>query len=203
MNDRDHLLQQLSLYKPIDNDDTATLNQFIDFVRSEKNCFQRQNEHGHITASAWTIAVEQNSVLLIHHRKLGKWLQPGGHADGDSNLRAVAQRELHEETGIFEISSRSCQGECEIFDIDIHLIPATEIVPTKTELSHFHYDVRFLFHTSLSHNINTNSESTAVTWVKLEDLESYTNEHSLHRMRKKYYNYLNSRENLSPSLDNF
>src|SRR6187551_2058799 len=83
-------------------------------------CFHRDHLPGHITGSAWIVDEKKEFVLLTHHAKLNRWLQPGGHADGDENVSGVALREAEEETGIKNFTLLN-QG---IFDIDIHTIPA-------------------------------------------------------------------------------
>src|SRR6188768_103653 len=88
-------------------------------------CFHRDHFPGHITGSAWIIDTTKQFVLLTHHAKLNRWLQPGGHADGDENVMGVARREAIEETGVenFNLLHES------IFDIDIHAIPARKDFP--------------------------------------------------------------------------
>ena len=73
---------------------------FIDFVESHDDCFERLLQVGHVTASAWVLNPDASKTLLTHHRKLNKWLQLGGHADGDTNVLNVATREVMEESGI-------------------------------------------------------------------------------------------------------
>lgn len=93
-------------------------------------------EPGHFTASAFVLSPDETSLLLIHHRKLGLWLQPGGHVEPDDvSLLQAARREVREEIGLEELSLvESC------FDLDIHSIPAHAESP-----SHLHFDVRALF----------------------------------------------------------
>jgi 8-oxo-dGTP pyrophosphatase MutT (NUDIX family) len=112
-------------------------------------------------------------VLLLHHRKLGRWIQLGGHADGDFDLCAVALREAREESGLLDIVPLSL----EIFDIDIHEIPVWKDVP-----AHLHFDVRFLFKADDRKAPIANEESHAVGWIPLTDLRSYTDEDSVLRM---------------------
>lgn len=110
------------------------------------------------------------------HAKLGKWVQPGGHADGEKNLFLAAKRELEEETGI---EALPVLGD-DIFDIDIHTIPSV-----GGEGTHKHYDVRFLFAAHERLPLRVSDESIDVKWVDLNDLEQYTQEESILRMRRK------------------
>lgn len=153
------------------------------FVQSVPNCFERSSWMGHITGSAWVLNAKESAVVLLHHRKLGMWLQPGGHADGDPDIRGVAQREVQEETGL---SAPKLRFD-EIFDVDIHPIPAR---PRKNEQRaegvHFHYDVRWVFQVSEGEELISNPESHSVAWVPLDEISKYTQEKSILRMLSKW-----------------
>lgn len=138
--------------------------------------FQRDHLPGHITGSAWIVDEAKRHVLLTHHAKLNRWLQPGGHADGDENVRRVALREAEEETGLHDFTSI---GE-RIFDIDIHTIPARHDFP-----EHEHYDVRFLLVASRHMPLVITAESHDLRWIPLTDLARYSNEPSILRMHAK------------------
>ncbi|HAK50535.1 MAG TPA: nucleoside triphosphate hydrolase [Gammaproteobacteria bacterium] len=119
--------------------------------------------------------------MLTHHRKLDRWLQPGGHADGQSDVLAVAMREAEEESGLWEIEPVSDS----LFDIDIHLIPAR-----GNEAEHFHYDCRFLLRSVGSDQYTVSEESDDLAWILLSDMASYTSEVSITRMVDKVRSYL-------------
>lgn len=96
---------------------------------------------GHLTASGWVLdrTRTRTHTALIYHRKLNRWLQPGGHVeDVNATWRATAQREATEETGLVNFISQRYSGR--LFDVDVHAIPAR-----NDELAHVHYDLRFLF----------------------------------------------------------
>lgn len=148
---------------------------FRGFVVSEPRCFENDCWAGHITGSAWVLSMDASHALLVLHRKLGKWLQPGGHSDGDPDTRAVAMREAKEETGMAaELRSP------EIFDLDIHEIPARGEQP-----AHLHLDVRFALCADMSETPVSNHESQDIAWVPLDDIERYTSEQSILRMVRK------------------
>ncbi|MEQ8303869.1 MAG: NUDIX hydrolase [Cyclobacteriaceae bacterium] len=131
---------------------------------------------GHLTGSAWVLNQNFTKVLMLHHAKLNKWLQPGGHADGEENLCNIALRELQEETGL-----RGAQLISEsIFDLDIHPIPQRGSMP-----GHDHYDVRFAFLASDEEHLIINHESNDMQWVALDSLEAYNAERSVLRMKDK------------------
>ena len=131
----------------------------------------RRERPGHFTASALVVAAELDRVLLLRHAKLKIWVQPGGHADGNANLLAVALSEATEETGIdgLRIWPRA-------IDLDIH-----EVAPPKED-AHLHYDVRFLVLAPRSPVLNANHESTAQRWVSPDDLASLGVDKGLQRL---------------------
>jgi 8-oxo-dGTP pyrophosphatase MutT (NUDIX family) len=126
-----------------------------------ENAFERSLALGHFTASAWILNEDRSKVLLTHHAKLDRWLQLGGHADGEKNLLQVALKEAHEESGLQDIKILSDN----IFDIDIHIIPAN-----KKEEKHEHFDIRFLFESDENENLVLNHESNQLKWIPLEKI---------------------------------
>jgi len=171
------LLELLRRYRPNEAAEAACLARFTAFVESQPRCFERSLETGHVTGSAWIMSRDGSRVLLTHHRKLNIWVQPGGHADGDPDVAAVASREALDETGLTGLALR---GEG-IFDLDIHPIPARGDTP-----AHEHFDVRFAFQTTTSEDFKVSAESHALAWVALDELETNTREPSLLRMREKW-----------------
>src|SRR5687767_11824108 len=131
---RRKLLDLLARYQPSDDRERSSSSRLIAFVERSPRCFDRSLLEGHVTGSAWLLDDARERCLLTHHKKLGMWLQCGGHADGDPDVLQVALREAREESGIVGIEPLST----EIFDVDVHLIPAK-----GSEPEHFHYDVRF------------------------------------------------------------
>jgi 8-oxo-dGTP pyrophosphatase MutT (NUDIX family) len=126
------IINLLENYKTYNNTENITKNNFLYFIKNNSNCFERSNLKGHITASAWLLSPDHKQVLLTHHKKIGRWLQLGGHADGDSDIKKVALKEAHEESGIAQIKFFSE----EIFDIDIHYIAAHKNTP-----AHYHSEL--------------------------------------------------------------
>ncbi|MGY1409335.1 MULTISPECIES: NUDIX hydrolase [unclassified Luteimonas] len=116
--------------------------------------FVRDRLDGHFTASAWLVDRSRTRVLLTHHRKLGIWVQLGGHADGDRDLCAVALREAEEESGLAGL-----RVEPEVFDLDRHWIPEH-----KGVRGHWHYDVRYVVHAGEREDFVVSAESHALAW---------------------------------------
>ncbi len=146
------------------------------FVLENEDCFERSHRSGHITGSAWVVDLHRQKVLLTHHHRLNKWMQLGGHADGDPDILRVALREAREESGVQDIRSLSDS----IYDVDVHEIPARGIEP-----AHCHYDVRFLFEADADLPLSITPESKALAWVRLDDVAGLTNERSVLRMVEK------------------
>lgn len=174
---RRELLLKLERYAAATEAEREVQRRFRQFVESEPRCFLRSLSVGHVTASAWIVDPESGSVLLTHHRKLGRWLQIGGHADGKSDTLAVAQREVAEEAGLLAMDLKLP----EIFDLDIHEIPGRPDEP-----AHLHYDVRYLFTASASAKVRAQeSESLAVRWIAPREVEQLSPDASLLRMLHK------------------
>src|SRR5205814_10379951 len=131
------LLGELASYETTVQSELACLDRIREFLRRSPAPFSRANPEGHITASAVVTRPEDSAFLLVWHRKLGRWLQPGGHLEeGDASVFAAALREAREETGIEAFAHPI--GD-RILDVDVHPIPAYGPDP-----AHFHFDIRFL-----------------------------------------------------------
>lgn len=172
---RRNLLEQLNHYLHSHPEETSTVNRFVEFVQQNPRCFERDCWAGHVTGSAWLVDPSGDRLLLTHHKKLDMWLQLGGHSDGDPDTPAVALREAAEESGL-QVSIL----QPHIFDVDIHEIPAR-----KSDPAHYHFDVRYVV--AASHNeFVVSEESMALAWVEIDQLETYTTEESILRMREKW-----------------
>ena len=173
--EREFFLGRLNDYVCSTPQDAVFKIRFLELLHHE-DAFQRTHLPGHITGSAFIVSEDFKQTLLVHHVKLNKWLQPGGHADGDTNVTGVALREANEETGLQNLTLASP----EIFDLDIHTIPVRKDFP-----EHDHYDVRYLFKASTKEQIIVSEESHDVKWVKLSELEKFNSQVSVLRMRDK------------------
>lgn len=153
--------------------------QLLALVQRQPDRFaDRTLAEGHVTASAWILNENLTQTLLIHHGKLQKWFQPGGHIEPqDTSLWEAAKREAMEETGLTQLAA---WPNFEIFDIDIHAIPAGKELP-----EHLHYDIRFAFVAEAELLIPQLSEVSSVAWVALDDMKKYNNTDSITRMVNK------------------
>jgi len=132
------LAEALRRHRPRDTQEAGDLAEILAFVTRHANPFDRAIADGHLTGSALVLAEGGDRVLLLFHRKLGRWLQPGGHAEaGEADGEAVALREAREETGIEDL--RLHPSAPRPLDVDVHLIPARPREP-----AHKHLDLRYL-----------------------------------------------------------
>ncbi len=173
---RNQLRQLLQKYHPT-LEEKIYKTRMLKFLDKHSDAFERSLQIGHFTASAWLLSEDGSQALLMHHAKLNLWVQLGGHADGDTDLLAVAIKEAQEESGIMGIEPVSP----EIFDIDIHSIPAN----TK-EAAHEHFDVRFLLRVSSDEKVIPNKESKELRWIGKDKAELPTNQRSVVRLFEKW-----------------
>ena len=176
---REKLCDELLDYARRHPGQAACARSMMRFVADTPDCFYRTHASGHITSSAWLLSPDGNRALLTLHRKLGKWLQLGGHADGDTDTLHAAIREAQEESGISGIVPVST----EIFDVDIHRIP---MHPQTNEAEHWHYDVRYLLRAPHDH-FCISPESCALRWFTHTELlsPSFPVDESVRRLAKK------------------
>lgn len=149
--------------------------QILKFTKQHSEALHRTCLAGHLTGSAVVVDPSRGQTLLLHHTKLGIWVQPGGHADGEGDLGQVALREAEEETGL-----QNLQLVLPAIDVDIHRIPARGDEP-----EHLHHDVRFLILAEPGAVEATNHESTDARWVGLDDPEGLLQADELKRMVRR------------------
>ena len=150
---------------------------FARLLEDRADPFVRERLEGHFTASAWLVDRTGSRTLLTHHRKLGRWLQPGGHADGDRDLARVALREAQEESGLHGL-----RVEPAIFDLDRHWIPEHRGVPC-----HLHYDVRYVVRAGDDEDFLVGEESLALAWRGIQAVAADAGaDPSLRRMARRW-----------------
>jgi 8-oxo-dGTP pyrophosphatase MutT (NUDIX family) len=150
-----------------------TVERMLQLLQGGGDPFSRSSlEPGHFTASGFVLSPNGRRVLLVHHPKLARWLQPGGHVEpGDTDLAAAARREVIEETGV------ALRGDVRgILDVDVHAIPAR-----PKEGAHSHFDVRFVFVAS-DEALSVSPEVLDARWVELDGgVAALTDEESVLR----------------------
>lgn len=143
----------------IDTDAERHRTTILDFVDAHDDALHRSCRTGHLTGSALVVDAAGQRVVVLHHRKLDRWLQPGGHCDGDANLAAVALREASEETGMAGLRVLPVA-----VDLDVHQVAPPDDGP------HLHLDVRFLVQAPFGAEPEGNHESNEVRWATLDEL---------------------------------
>lgn len=167
------LIAELETYKPHNSTEQEHVARTIAFIQTHPhNWYDRHNLKGHVTASAWIVA--EDSVLLTHHRQLNQWFQLGGHCDEPDVVKS-AFREATEESGLKRLSYPEI-----LFDVDVHLIPERKGIP-----AHHHFDIRYRLGGDRSEPFTISYESNDLRWVPLAELEHYTQDASVLRMRDK------------------
>jgi 8-oxo-dGTP pyrophosphatase MutT (NUDIX family) len=162
--------------RPLGGEESKAVEETIAFIGAHPDCLFRTCLEGHLTGSAWIVSADRTRTLLTHHGKLGKWLQLGGHADGDPDLLAVALREAREESGL----SRLALVDTRLFDVDRHWIGGRGPEP-----GHWHHDLRFLIEADPAEPLQISPESKALAWVDIADVAGLNPEESMSRMVRK------------------
>lgn len=172
---RNHLRTFLSRYRPEDPAEEEHRRRMLELLSFPGDPFSRHHfDPGHFTASAFVLDGSRERVLALYHRKLGRWLQPGGHVEpSDPHLLAAALREAREEVGLARLNLVAEAPE--IFDLDVHPIPAFGADP-----AHAHFDVRFLFVTE-ELPMRPSPEGRAIQWVELDSAATLLSDASVLR----------------------
>ena len=172
-----HLLSLLNTHQPTDAKESAFKEAMLELLEAGPQGFSRDHfVPGHFTASAFVLSPEGDSLLLIFHGKLSRWLQPGGHIEpSDPDVLLAAQREVLEETGLSQVSAVG-PG---LFDIDIHEIPAR-----KSDPAHLHYDVRILLQAA-TREFKAGSDALDAKWVPLAEVNAVESDDSVMRAVQK------------------
>jgi 8-oxo-dGTP pyrophosphatase MutT (NUDIX family) len=160
MEDSVPLAAALQAYRQRWPGEAGSVDGFLALLDDAADPFVRERLAGHFTASAWLVDTQGVRVLLTHHRKLGLWLQLGGHADGDRDLQRAALKEAHEESGLPGLSI-----DDGIFDLDRHWIPGHGGVP-----AHWHYDVRYVVRAGSDEAFVVSEESHDLAWRSIAEL---------------------------------
>ena len=167
---------ELRGHRPADADEASDLEQMRRFVARHAEPFDRRIAEGHLTASALVLEPTGRRVLLLHHRKLKRWLQPGGHGEpGEREGARVALREAREETGIDSLALHPSAPRP--LDVDVHDIP-----PHGEDGGHQHLDLRYLVVAPAdAHPVCAEHEARDVRWFEWRELPALALDPGLER----------------------
>jgi 8-oxo-dGTP pyrophosphatase MutT (NUDIX family) len=168
----------LGSWTPPTADQARTRDRMLAFIDEHpQDAHLRSFAPGHLTASALVLDATGTKVLLTHHKKLGRWLQLGGHCDGDADLARVALREATEESGIEGLAI-----DPEPIDVDIHAIPAR-----KGEPEHLHLDTRFLVRAPAGAEARASEESNEIRWFDRSAASQIETDESVRRLLRMVF----------------
>lgn len=177
---RENLLALLGAHRPEDDKEREDQSRMLALARSLEEPFSRSQAAAHFTGSAVVVDAAGERVCMVHHGKLHRWLQPGGHSEaGDAGaMEATALREAREETGCrVRLHPRAPRP----LDVDVHRIPER-----KGEPAHDHLDVRYLVVAEnpevLAHDPN---ESAGAQWLSWDEALARADEAPLRRLLEK------------------
>jgi len=174
------LQQLLDQHQAADVDEARSLAEMRRLWPQLEQPFSRHQAIAHFTASAVVVDVGAGKVALLHHRKLRRWLQPGGHAEPDDGgfMHLTALREAREETGC---EVRLHEAMPTLLDVDVHLIPARSGEP-----AHHHLDLRFLMVAEEPRRLTVNvDESSAIAWFSFDEANALVDDEALRRLLAK------------------
>ena len=179
----DALDRQLAAHQPADEKEAGDVRLVRAFLAAHpEDAHLRKKLEGHLTGSAFVLDATLTQLLLLHHDRLDRWLQPGGHGEGELEPRAIACRELAEETGLGPADVTPFPDR-RILDVDVHRIPASA---KRAEPEHLHLDLRYGFIARAGSVVRVSAESRALEWVALDRLdETFAADPSVQRAARK------------------
>ncbi len=158
------LEEQLRAYRPWNGQEDRDRDAMFFALGTMPDCFTRDNEIAHFSASAWIVNGDQNKTLMVYHNLYRAWAWTGGHADGEKDLLAVALREAREETGVTAEPVTEDIFSLEILTVDGHEKKG-RYVP-----SHLHLNVTYLLRADEKAEIRPKAdENAAVRWFGLAE----------------------------------
>lgn len=155
-------------YQAFDEREEASRQAFLYYLQAfGDDIWTRDNLTGHLTASAWVVNPARNKVLMAFHNIFQSWAWLGGHADGDRNLLAVAQREVEEESGVKNLKVLSESPiEVDVSQVKSHIKRGRQVA------AHLHYNLTFLFEADENENlVEQPDENSGVKWVGFDEIE--------------------------------
>lgn len=162
---REQLTVSIENYQPRNEQESRDKEVILAFLASAPDAFERENSLAHMTASAWVVNRERTKVLMVYHNIYNSWSWTGGHADGETDLLAVAMREVTEETGVKNV----CPVTEEIYSLEALTVDGHE-KRGRYVSSHLHYNLTYLLEADESETPTAcEDENKGAAWFSLED----------------------------------
>ena len=162
---RQELLNQIEHYKPFNEQEEMDKLLVLNWIKNNANAFSRENTVAHMTASAWVVNEDRSKVLMVYHNIYNSWSWLGGHADGETDLLAVALREVREEAGISHVRPVSEEiFSLESLTVDGHMKKGRYVS------SHLHLNVTYLLEADSKEAVSIKAdENSGVAWFSPEE----------------------------------
>ena len=176
------IVKDIEKYRPCNEQERHDQALILDFLNRNEDAFLRSNRLAHMTASAWIVNPARTKTLMVYHKLYDSWSWTGGHADGETDLLAVALKEAQEETGIVHV--RPVSGE--IFSLEVLTVDGHEKRGEYVS-SHLHLNVTYLLEAEESDTLRIcKEENSGVAWFTLEEaLKASTEPWFVERIYKK------------------
>ena len=166
------LRKDIMAFQPFNEQETLDKEQILFWLDQGKDVFTRENRTAHLTASAWVVSPDRQHVLMAWHNLYQSWAWLGGHADGEENLLAVAQKELFEESGL----SNARPVSDSIFSLEVLTVSGHEKRGQYVS-SHLHLNVTYLFEADMNAALSVKpDENSAVGWIRIAELQDKVSE---------------------------
>ena len=170
--DRQELMESIRAYQPFNEQEEMDKSLILNWIETQDDAFSRDNTVAHMTASAWVVNKDRSRVLMAYHNIYDSWSWLGGHADGETDLLAVAIREVKEEAGISDVRPVSE----EIFSLE-SLTVDEHVKKGRYVSSHLHLNVTFLLEGDTEAPLAVKpDENSRVGWIPADEIESRCSE---------------------------
>lgn len=162
-------------------------------VIDEKNVLTRDHQTGHFSASAWVVNKTRTKVLMCYHKIYNSWSWLGGHVDGNSDFKAVALKEVKEESGLKNLKLL----DDDIFSIEILTVDG-HFKNNHYVSSHLHYNVTYLIEGDENEPLSIKEdENSDVRWFLLDEaLKASTEPWFVENIYKKLNHKLKEKVNV-------
>ena len=176
------IVEEIKKYRPCNEQEQRDKAVILAFLENNEDAFLRSNLLAHMTASSWIVNPQRTKTLMVYHNIYDSWSWTGGHADGETDLLAVALREAREETGIAHVRPVSP----EIFSLEVLTVDGHEKRGEYVS-SHLHMNLTYLLEARESDTLHIcREENSGVAWFALEDaLKASTEPWFVERIYKK------------------